>query len=59
MSETNGVSEKQWLLPLKYIGIDFRKLQASSRFFKHKLDVSGVMKLAQKIFEHRGYHAHF
>ena len=55
MSQTNGVSEKHWLLPLKYIGTDFRKLQASSRFFKHTLDVSGVMKLAQIIYEHRGY----
>ena len=34
---------------------DFRKLQASSRFFS-TLDVSGVMKLAQK---HWGCHAHF
>ena len=42
-----------------YIGTDFRKLQASSRWFKHTLDVSGVMKHAQKIFEQWGYHADF
>ena len=35
---------------------DFRKLQASSRFFKYTLGVSGVIKLAPK---HWGFHAHF
>ena len=57
LSETNGISEKQMVASFEiYIGTDFRKLQASSHWFKHTLDVSGVIKLAQK---HWGCHAHF